>query len=225
MSKSSLNSWYAAKAERYYGGARRDWLEALAPTPGLRILEIGCGDGSTGAAALEAGVASHYCGVELMPGPASLARQRLNEVIEGNIEHLELPWEPEAFDAVLASEVLEHLVDPWKCVERLARLLKPGGRFFASSPNVCHHRIIRQLLWGRFDLQDVGPMDRTHLRWFTPKSYREVFESAGLRIARVSPVAAPSLKSRLLGVFLPASSRACLWRQIDLRATKPEDAG
>jgi 2-polyprenyl-3-methyl-5-hydroxy-6-metoxy-1,4-benzoquinol methylase len=126
-----------------------------------------------------------------------------------------------SFDAVFASEVLEHLIDPWQCVDRLAGLLKPGGIFLASSPNVCHHKIIRQLVAGRFDLRETGPMDRTHLRWFTPSTYRQMFEAAGLRVDQLGPVGPPGPKSKALGLLLPPKQKVCLWVQINIRAVKP----
>ena len=43
---------------------------------------------------------------------------------------------PPAYDAVILSEVLEHLTDPWALVRKLSPLVRPGGLLLASSPNV-----------------------------------------------------------------------------------------
>jgi 2-polyprenyl-3-methyl-5-hydroxy-6-metoxy-1,4-benzoquinol methylase len=92
------------------------------------------------------------------------------------------------FDALRMSEVLEHLVDPWATLNRLSAYLKPGEWVFASSPNVSHKDIIKQLLRGRWDLAESGAMDRTHLRWFTPKSYVQLFEGADISVEHVGPL-------------------------------------
>jgi 2-polyprenyl-3-methyl-5-hydroxy-6-metoxy-1,4-benzoquinol methylase len=212
---------YNNKTSQYFSGVREDILRQLAPQGGLSILEIGCGDGSTGAAALQRGIAREYHGVELFPSAAMIARGVLTSVVEGDVERAELPRQGEPFDVVIASEVLEHLVDPWRVVGRLASVLKPGGLMFASSPNVCHYRVIRMLLRGRFDLEDQGVFDRTHLRWFTPMTYRAMFETAGLTVERVGPLAEPGPRARLLMRTLPRRWHVHLWRQINLRARKP----
>ncbi len=213
---------YAVKTDRYFGGVREDILASLRDRTGLRIIEIGCGDGSTGGAALTRGIASEYCGVELFPEAGARAAEVLTEVVVDDVERAELPWPESSFDVAIASEVLEHLGDPWRVVRRLAGLLKPGGLFFASSPNIAHHRVVRELLKGRFNLEDQGVMDRTHLRWFTPTTYAAMFTDAGLVIERVAPLVAPGPRSKMIMRLLPPSSRVLFWRQINLRARKPD---
>lgn len=218
---------YGAKSERYFGGVREDILAHLRDSEkatGLTVLEIGCGDGSTGRAALERGIASAYHGVELFPDAAARAREALTSLTEGDVEKLDLPWTEPTFDAVVASEVLEHLADPWAVVRRLSALIKPGGLFFASSPNVCHHKVVRMLLRGGWDLADQGTMDRTHLRWFTPRTYAEMFESAGLQVESVKPLDYIGPKARAFMMLTPPKRRVIFWRQINLRARMPGGA-
>jgi hypothetical protein len=65
----------------------------------------------------------------------------------------------------------------------LARLLKPGGVLIASIPNVRHFRVVLPLLFrGRWDYAQFGLMDRTHLRFFTEHSARQLVRQAGLRV-------------------------------------------
>ena len=103
-----------------------------------------------------------------------------------------------------------------------AGLLKPGGVILASSPNVSHYRIIAQLLRGRFEYADVGPMDRTHLRWFTPVSYAQMFEDAGFATRHVGPMTPAGRKTKLLRAaslgLLPAS---LFMRQVKYIGQKP----
>jgi Methyltransferase domain len=89
------------------------------------------------------------------------------------------------------------LVDPWSTVARLLTCLKPGGEIIASSPNVAHQKLIRDLIAGRFEYADEGVMDRTHLRWFTPRSYRALFEAAGCVDIRIMPIRRPGFLPRL----------------------------
>ena len=170
---------YDLKDASYFAMARDDYVAALPDEPDASILEIGCSNGATGALALAEGKCGRYCGVELFAEPAAAARERLTEVVEGDVEQLELPWPAESFDALILSEVLEHLRDPWAVLERVRPLLRPGALVFASTPNVAHREIIVMLLKGRWELRSYGPLDATHLRWFSPSSLRRAFEEAG----------------------------------------------
>lgn len=202
----SLAEAYGNKDTAYFGGARRDIVEDFPTGRDLRVLEIGCGTGGTGALAKSTGRAAYYVGIELDPSAAQQARTVLDEVVVANVETLDIPFAPASFDGLVMSEVLEHLIDPWSTVKKLAPLLKPGGFFYASSPNVASLSILRMLLKNRWDYVDSGRMDWTHLRWFTPKTYSEMVEAAGFKVVWLKPVAKLTAKQKLvdtltLGLF------------------------
>ncbi|MBV7258278.1 class I SAM-dependent methyltransferase [Erythrobacter crassostreae] len=200
QSRSSSDA-YARKAPQYFGGVRRDFVDLLSRDATPHVLEIGCGSGETGAAALAEGRCDRYFGVEIATAAADLAQTRLTEVIKGDVERLELPWPDGYFDAVLMSEVLEHLVDPWSAVQSVAAKLKPGAIVLASSPNVAQMKIVRELIADRWELTDTGVMDRTHLRWFTQNSYRSMFEDAGIRVDSLQPMGRPGRAGRLFNLL------------------------
>lgn len=179
---------YEAKSASYFDRARVDFVRRLPIDVTASVLEIGCGTGATGALALANKRAGRYVGVELFPTAAEAARQVLSEVHVGNVEQMEFPWHPAEFDALILSEVLEHLYDPWDVVRRLARHVRAGGVVLASSPNVSHWRVLRELAAGRFPLADQGVFDRTHMRWFTPSTFADMFEAAGFAVVSVRPV-------------------------------------
>ena len=193
-----LARFYAGKQQSYFNGARADFVARLPLDPTARILEVGCGTGATGALALCRGRASHYTGVELFEGAAEQARHLLNEVLVGDVEKLAFPWQPCAFDALILSEVLEHLVEPWAVLERLRPFLRPGAMVLASSPNISHWRVVRELAQGRFHLADQGVFDRTHMRWFTPDTFAAMFERAGYEVLNVEPVTPFSERTKLI---------------------------
>ncbi len=221
MDQKIVQSYYKAKRDKYYTGVRHDILEMLGDQTGLRILEIGCGDGANGEEALKRGIAETYCGVELMPVPAKVAESRIGSVIQGDIEALELPWAGSSFDVIIASEVLEHLRDPWSVVARLVRLLSPEGKVFASSPNIANQKVVRDLLRGRFELTDTGVMDRTHLRWFTPSTYSRMFEDVGMVIEHLGTVGEVKGRSAIAKRFLPRKYEYLFWSQIFVVAKRP----
>lgn len=221
--QASGDAAYTAKTPNYFAGVREDFLQKLTPDRNARVLEIGCGFGETGHAALQRGLAERYLGCELEPGAAAQARDRLTEVYCGDVETLDLPIEPASLDAVLMSEVLEHLLDPWQVVQRVSSWLKPDGLVMASSPNVSHQKIIRNLIAGRFDYSDYGPMDRTHFRWFTPSTYAQMFEQAGLVTQSVDALDQPGPKTKILRtVTLGLLPPHLFMKQIRYVGTKPQ---
>lgn len=191
------NSHYLSKDPTYFSNARYDIVNMLETGASACILEIGCGTGATGAAILSAGKAGRYTGIELMSAAASEASAVLTEVVVGNVETMNLSAYHNQFDALIISEVLEHLTDPWAALAQLSPCLRQGGEVIASSPNISHHTVIRKLLSGSFDYSEAGFMDRTHLRWFTPKSFREMFEAAGFEVRYLGPIRQPRLFSKV----------------------------
>jgi 2-polyprenyl-3-methyl-5-hydroxy-6-metoxy-1,4-benzoquinol methylase len=211
---------YSTKVPQYFDGVRRDYIAALPHNPRARILEIGCGDGGTGSLALSEGKCGYYAAVEIFPEAAAKASNRINEVVVGNVEQLKLPWQPDTFDALIMSEVLEHLIDPWATLRKLHPLLKPGALVFASSPNVSHRRVVSMLIRGEWTLENAGIMDRTHLRWFTPKTYRELFESSGYCVDSTKEATPLTKKARVFMYFTFGRFRHLFMTQVDLRARR-----
>lgn len=211
---------YETKAPSYFDRARVDFVFRMPADPTASVLEIGCGTGATGALALKRGRASRYVGVELFEGAAASAREVLSEVIVGDVETLEFDWQPASFDVLVMSEVLEHLREPWAVLEKVRRFIRPGGLVLASSPNVSHWRVIRELAAGRFQLADQGVFDRTHMRWFTPESFAGMFERAGFTVDRVRPVTPFSSRTRVLSMLTGGRYDHLFMTQISIEAHK-----
>jgi SAM-dependent methyltransferase len=215
---------YAGKERGYFGAARMDLLQMLPPGGGLRLLEIGAGDGATLRAAKAAGLASYVVGVELAataPGPPDAAD--IDLFLRGNVETMPLDLPQEHFDAILCADVLEHLVDPWRTVANLARHLKPGGLFLSSIPNLRHHRALRAIvLEGDFRYAEAGLLDRSHLRFFCRKNIRELFESAGLVVdAMEANMGAYGLRHKALDLLTLGLLHDFFVFQYRTRARKP----
>lgn len=187
---------YESKQSEYFTNARPDMVEFI-PEGVHRILEIGCGSGEFGAALKELRQVE-VVGVELVEAAATAARQRLDAVIVADIQHQVLDLPEHSFDCLVCNDVLEHLVDPWTTLAGLRRFLKPDGWLVTSIPNVRHHKVVRRLLWpGEWKYENSGVMDRTHLRFFTKASARELVEQAGFRIVHEQGIHRSSLPAWL----------------------------
>lgn len=110
-------------------------------TPELRVLDLGCGRGGIVERLHTAG---HWTGCD--PDWASLAEHRLPTLPRAQALSECLPFGDAAFDIVTASWVLEHLANPAQTFAEIARVLRPGGRFFFITPNR-RHPLPRLSLW------------------------------------------------------------------------------
>ena len=217
---SSLAAAYVTKSENYFSSARTDFVRQLPRDPSAAILEVGCGTGATGALALARGRAGRYVGIELMEHAGAKAREVLSDVIVGDVERLDFDWRPATFDALILSEVLEHLIEPGRTLERLARFVRPGGVVLASSPNIAHWRVVRELIRGRFELAESGVFDRTHMRWFTPETFSRMFRQAGFKVDYVGPVTPFSPRVELLSRASGGHFDHLFMTQISLQGSK-----
>jgi SAM-dependent methyltransferase len=146
-----------------YGGVNQAVAEAIPAFTGS-VLDLGCGDGSFGAWLKSRGVRS-VTGVTVHGPEATLARRSLDRVVEADLDHW-LADEPDRYDGIVASHVLEHLSDPWRLLRRLHRAAKPGTWLVVAVPNVLFWRQRLQFVLGRFRYSQGGLMDDTHLRFF-----------------------------------------------------------
>jgi len=88
----------------------------------------------------------------------------------------------EKFDVVVAGDVLEHLIDPWSVLKELKNLITNDGFLVVSLPHVGHNSVIASILNYDFAYQNLGLLDRTHLRFFGMKNIKQLFDSIELRI-------------------------------------------
>ena len=176
---------YGEKPKDYFEESRED-LVALVTEGAHKVLEIGAASGNTGLVLKRSGKASEVVGVELCPGPAQEACAKIDRVIVGDIEKLELPFPEEYFDYIICGDVLEHLIDPWATLRKLQRLLSRDGYLIASMPNMRYWRFIRDLAFcGKWEYEAIGLMDKTHLRFFTRKGTLQLLGSSGFQVEKV----------------------------------------
>ncbi|MCA9482351.1 MAG: glycosyltransferase [Nitrospina sp.] len=173
----------------YYRHVRHD-LVGLIPESARSVLEIGCGAGATGRHVKESRNL-FWAGVELNADAAALAKSNLDDVIAGNIETLDLPYEPESFDCLFCGDVLEHLVDPQKVLNTLKGFLKKDGVLVTSIPNVQFFGVFNHLAEGNWTYQDEGILDRTHLRFFTFKEIEKLLAETGFELDQVEETLDP----------------------------------
>ncbi|WP_037051812.1 class I SAM-dependent methyltransferase [Psychroserpens burtonensis] len=193
---------YENKAKAYYNFPREEMLDYL-PKEAQTVLEVGCGQGAFAAQIKDYNDAEVW-GIEYMKEEGNLAKNILDKVFIGGVEDFIKDLPDNYFDAIYFNDVLEHLAYPDAVLRDLKSKLKANGLVISSIPNLRHFRVLKMLVIdGNWDYAEHGVMDKTHLRWFTKKSIRKMYESLGYEIVShegISP--SKSLKPYLYNIPL-----------------------
>jgi len=182
MSGSHGHSWdpaaYAAHAS-FVPALGAPALELLAPQPGERILDLGCGDGALTVKLVEAG--AEVVGVDADRAMIAAAQERGLDARRMDGRQLEFDAE---FDAVFSNAAIHWMPPAARVAEGVFRALKPGGRFvgeFGGHGNVAAIRAaLRGVLMSRG--YRVPAVEDSY--YPTAAEYRAVLEAAGFIVDR-----------------------------------------
>ena len=153
-----------------------------------RILDVGVAAGYLGKILKQRG--HHLVGIESDPRVAAEARAHYEYLHVVDVEQFEFPQGAE-FDYILFADVLEHLRDPVELLRRVLPCLNAGGEIIISLPNVANLFIRVNLMFGRFEYGERGILDKTHLRFFTLATMRQMIHDASCRIVELKPTSVP----------------------------------
>jgi len=172
---------YENKPEGYYDNVRVEMIQYMPKQP-KTIIDIGCGNGAF-AEVLKEQTGAEVWGIEYMDREAQVAKDKLYKVYSGKCEDYIDKLPDEYFDVVYFNDILEHLVDPYMVLDKIKKKLSKGGVVISSIPNVRYHNTFMRLLIKKdWRYEDFGVMDRTHLRFFTKKSIRAMYEDLGYTV-------------------------------------------
>lgn len=168
---------------------RSSRLVALGLAPGALVLDAGAGFGRHAFELARQGgrvVALDHAADEVsttrdtfdaMIDAGEIPAERVVGVLRGDATRL--PFAPSTFDAVVTSEVLEHIPDDVGALTELTRILKPGGVFAATVPS-CWPETIN---WMLSDDYHAPSQPGGHVRIYTATELRAKLRAAGLDLA------------------------------------------
>lgn len=154
---------------------------SLIPPCAKSILDVGCNNGYVG---LNSSLnEAKFYGLDWSDDAIQIARKTYADVIKVDLNSLAaLPWGLK-FDCIIFGDILEHLINPEEVLKNLTKnYLCEGGVVVISLPNIANYAIRLRLLFGNFDYQDSGILDRTHLHFYTRKTAQELIRKSSLEV-------------------------------------------
>ncbi|MDP6388159.1 MAG: glycosyltransferase, partial [Candidatus Pacebacteria bacterium] len=183
----------AEKPEGYFQNVREDII-GMIPSGINKVLDVGCASGNTGKKIKELGV-PFVVGIEKNEEAGKEAEKHLDAVHIGDIETISISYPEKCFDCILCADVLEHLVDPAQALKKLKKYLHDDGVIIASIPNVQYYGVMLNLAEGNWTYEKEGILDKTHLRFFTLKEIKKLFEQTGFKISETEVALDPQYKN------------------------------
>jgi len=197
-----VRSWYEAHPDTYLeapGSADRiakslSFVRLLRPTT---VVDVGSGAGGTAQRIQHETQADIVC-FDISPAAVNACRERGLNAGVLDIDQEDLPLPDSSVDVVLMTEVIEHLVDPDRALQRVRRVLNANGHLVLSTPNIAcvinrvmlpiglqpfHSEVSTRLVLGRrFAFLGEGAKPVGHLRLFTYRALSQVLQLNGFRV-------------------------------------------
>ncbi len=171
--------------------------------PGARVLDVGCGNGSTCGAFIQRGCA--VTGVDLSEQGIEWARRAHPEgrfeLMGAGRDILQKLGEP-PFDIVISTEVVEHLYAPREWAHGCFQALKPGGRFICTTP---YHGYLKNLLislTGKWDAHANPLWDGGHIKLWSPRTLTALLQESGFTSVEIRGA------GRMPGLWMTMVARA-----------------
>lgn len=167
------------------------FADAAGVTPGMRVLDVGCGPGGLTSELSRRTAAENVAAIDPAPQFVAACRDRhpAADVREGVAE--QLPWASEEFDAVLSSLVIGFMHDPDRGVREMARVTRPGGTVAACMWDIAGGGMIMlRVFWDAVRQLDPSVVGERRLAGTVNGDLVARFKRAGLQGVAGGPLTA-----------------------------------
>ncbi len=186
------------------------------PGKDLQICDIGCGDGSLLELVKDKG---KLYGVDVSRTQLKQAVKKGIKASHCNLDMSKLPFKDGIFDAVISSEVIEHVLVPDKLLTEAKRVLKADGIFILTTPNLASFGKRLLLLFNQNPYIECSPFEPDavgHLRYYIYPTLLKQVERFGFRLVQhtsdvINFESTGKLNSRLLARLFPTFGRTLIF--------------
>ena len=164
---------------------RLEWINALAPLVGKRVLDVGCGGGILAEAIAKKG--ANVKGIDLSEKALKVAElHSLESEVQVSYELIAAEAlaarEAGQYDVVTCMEMLEHVPDPSAIVQACATLVKPGGRLFFSTLNRNPKSYLFAIIGAEYMLRLLPRGTHDYAKFIKPAELSQFARNANLEV-------------------------------------------
>ena len=164
---------------------RLEWINALAPLAGKRVLDVGCGGGILAEAIAKKG--ANVKGIDLSEKALKVAElHSLESEVQVSYELIAAEAlaarEAGQYDVVTCMEMLEHVPDPSAIVQACATLVKPGGRLFFSTLNRNPKSYLFAIIGAEYMLRLLPRGTHDYAKFIKPAELSQFARNANLEV-------------------------------------------
>ena len=169
-----------------YGANVRPEMIPFLPNEYSKVLEIGSGYGAFRKNLIKQ---NEYWGVELNADIGKTSEKFLDKVLIGNYFDLYDQLPNDYFDLVICNDVIEHLPNPELFLNTIRKKMTVQSHLVGSIPNIRHLSVLRMLLVAKqWKYEDSGILDRTHLKFFTLSSIKQLFFETNFSVESIQGI-------------------------------------
>lgn len=164
MAGSKSGSYYDGFNQKLFSSITREYRHCL---------EIGCAHGNLAASLKQKYPNLYYVGVDISQEALSMAANRLDLAVELDIASIS-KYEyskylgAKQFDLIILGDVLEHIPSPGIVLEGLKQISTLDAELRICIPNMTNIMVLERLVSGDFGYDEMGILDNTHLRFYSP---------------------------------------------------------
>ena len=164
---------------------RLEWINALVPLAGKRVLDVGCGGGILAEAIAKKG--ANVKGIDLSEKALKVAElHSLESEVQVSYELIAAEAlairEAGQYDVVTCMEMLEHVPDPSAIVQACATLVKPGGRLFFSTLNRNPKSYLFAIIGAEYMLRLLPRGTHDYAKFIKPAELSQFARNANLEV-------------------------------------------
>jgi 2-polyprenyl-3-methyl-5-hydroxy-6-metoxy-1,4-benzoquinol methylase len=164
---------------------------------GRKVLDIGAGNGLLAELFKNKGKNVVIDGIEPNVYAADIAKHKYRNFYIGYAQDYLSQLKDQGYDFIVMADILEHMENPLQFLNDLHELVEEKTQMILSTPNIAFGAVRLSLMKGDFNYVDSGIIEKTHLRFFTLQTLKEITEQSRFHVSNFIYLRRNFLKSEI----------------------------